>query len=220
MSNENLDLNIKFKDCKEFSAISRLYNNNREDSIVLSELLSTNPELMSFTQTNKDLYTKVFMIMCSNAFEKRITAIFPLILSGEINNIKSEKIDSDLEVKESMSSFLKRNSFNDKFHTLFEWKQKNNKQNNINKMLSMFGDDLKKQIRDEIQKSDKLIEGEKRFIIIGRHRNLLVHKGIYDESLPTNMDLDYIYESYNLALEFMAFVFDMINKIINGGRGG
>jgi len=209
MSDKILDITDKFKKCKEFSSIPKLYEANKEDMYILNKSLEKNPELTSFIQTHTDLYLKVFTIICFNAFEKRITTILPLILSGEINNSENIEIKSDFNEKDYMSSFLKKNSFQMKFHTLFDWNA-----GNVNKLLGMFEKDVKDEIREGIRKSDEIKEGEKSFISIGVSRNKLVHNGIYEEKTHF-IDLEYVYSEYNKALTFVTFLLNKINEILH-----
>ena len=153
--------------------------------------------------------------MCSNAFEKRVTKVLPFILSGEIELIDNKEINFEYSEIEHMTFFFKKNSFDRKFHTLFDW---DSSKLNVNKFLDMFGKDFRVKIRGVIDKDQSMIDGEKAFMVLGRNRNLLVHNGIYEQNLPTEMDLDIIYKSYVSALDFCSKLFSIIYTMINEDR--
>lgn len=213
MNNKILDITDKIKACKEFENVSRLYESNKKDMELLRKSLTTNPDLMSFVQTNTELYIKIFTIICANAFEKIVPVILPLILSGEINKIEKIETISDYKEIYYMSSFLKKNSFKTRFHTLFDW----DVDGNVNKLLGMFGKGFKKRLRKEIDEKEDMCDGEKAFILIGTLRNKLAHEGIYEEKLYHD-SLKKIYEKYQSALNFISFLFNRINQVLHSER--
>lgn len=203
-----------FPKCKEFNAIKRIYEDNKKDSFLLDSVLMNNPELLSFKNNNNIIYNKIFLIMCANAFEKRITKILPSLLSGEIKGNAVNQGIFETTSEKIITLFFKKTAFNKGFHTLFEWEADKNKQNNSNKFLALFGEGYKGIFRKKIDENPTVREGEKSFIILGRYRNLLVHNGIYEQNLPSEMDLGLIYTHFNRAIDFCCFLFEEVELSI------
>lgn len=202
-----------FKRCKEFNTIDEMYKNYCEDEKLIDSIQLDNVEIASFYQDHKRLFTKSFIIMCSNAFEKRMTEFLPKLLSGELK----DKINSDIDFEQStelnfMTIFFERMVFKRGYHTLFEWDNENNP--NANKFILNFGKEFKQQFRDEIdnEENSEYKNGEKLFILIGELRNKLVHVGLYDYELNPDKSVHDYYKEYNEALKFCCFLLEKINE--------
>ncbi|WPA93706.1 hypothetical protein QS795_008090 [Providencia zhijiangensis] len=202
-----------FKDCREFHTIDSMYNDYCEDEKLIETIQRDNVEIVSFYQSHKRLFTKSFVIMCSNAFEKRMTQFLPKLLSGELRS----SIESDSDSIQSgnsnfMTIFFEKMVFKRGYHTLFEWDNERNP--NANKFVSNFGKEFRNQFRSEIdsEENSSYKNGERLFILIGELRNQLVHIGLYDYELDPNKSIHDYYKEYNEALKFCCFLLEKINE--------
>lgn len=126
----------EFRSCAEFEAINEMYTSHISDNRILQTLLPENVELASFYSGYNSLFTKAFAVACGNAFERKLTAELPKILSSE----------NPLAL-----NFLQKQALERKYHTLFEWDQKN-----ANKFFGLFGGDFKKYVQQIIKDNIRL----------------------------------------------------------------
>ncbi len=183
-----------FRNCTEFQAINEMYESHVSDTEILQTLLPENVELASFYSGYNSLFTKAFTVACGNAFERKLTAELPKILSSE----------NPLAL-----NFLQKQALERKYHTLFEWDQKN-----ANKFFGLFGSDFKKYVQNIISNNDILSEQQKSFLELGNLRNLIVHKGIDTYSLTS--DLSTIKKMFDNSLEFTVFFCNSFCEYFHG----
>lgn len=174
---------VEFRECGEFQAINEMYSSHLADNKILGSLLSDYVDLASFYNSYNSLFTKAFTVACGNAFERKLTSQIPTILSS----------DNQLAL-----NFLQKQALDRKYHTLFDWDQKN-----ANKFFGLFGNDFKSFVNDLIQNDDQVKQQQKDFLELGKLRNLIVHKGIDAYSLTS--DLDTIKLKFDNSLEFAVF---------------
>lgn len=184
----------EFRSCAEFEAINEMYTSHISDNRILQTLLPENVELASFYSGYNSLFTKAFAVACGNAFERKLTAELPKILSSE----------NPLAL-----NFLQKQALERKYHTLFEWDQKN-----ANKFFGLFGGDFKKYVQQIIKDNIVLGEQQKSFLELGNLRNLIVHKGIDTYSLTS--DLEVIKKMFDNSLEFAVFFCNSFCEYFNG----
>lgn len=184
----------EFRSCAEFEAINEMYTSHISDNGILQTLLPDNVELASFYSGYNSLFTKAFTVACGNAFERKLTAELPKILSS----------DNPLAL-----NFLQKQALERKYHTLFEWEQKN-----ANKFFGLFGNDFKLYVQQIIKENGILIEQQKSFLELGNLRNLIVHKGIDTYSLTS--DLETIKNKFDNSLEFAVFFCNAFCEYFNG----
>ncbi len=80
-------------------------------------------------------------------------------------------------------TFIEKQALERKFHTMFDWKH-----SNINKFLSLFGSDCKKQVEKLIASDDALTAAMADFIYVNSQRNLLVHNNFASYNLDASLD--------------------------------
>ena len=85
------------------------------------------------------------------------------------------------------------------YHTLFDWESKN-----TNKFWSLFGENTKGKVREQLNSDDHLKAAEQAFIELGRQRNLLVHEN--SAEYDVNTAVGEIYTKYKSACEFVSFI--------------
>ncbi|MCM1960053.1 MULTISPECIES: HEPN domain-containing protein [Acinetobacter] len=172
----------------EFRTIHLMYNNYIQDNKALNILLSDNVDLASFYSGYNNLYTKSFVIACSNSFEKKWLDFLPNFLSG--NNPLTK-------------SFIKTQAVDRKFHTMFDWKNKS-----AGPFYGAFGESFKKYIADQIKSDSNLKLKQDAFLELGQLRNLIVHEGIHNYSLQR--EIQSIYKLFEDSLEYSVFIYDSI----------
>ena len=173
----------EFRNCSEFQAIHDMYESHIADNKILGALLSDYVDLASFYNNYNCLFTKAFTVACGNAFERKLTSQIPSILSS----------DNPLAL-----NFLQKQALDRKYHTLFDWDQKN-----ANKFFGLFGTDFKQFVQKLIECDEQIKQQQKDFLELGKLRNLIVHKGIEAYSLTS--DLDTIKMKFDNSLEFAIF---------------
>ena len=85
------------------------------------------------------------------------------------------------------------------YHTLFDWDK-----NNTNKCWSLFGENTKNKVREQLDENEHLKAAERAFVELGRQRNLLVHENFAEYDVNTTVEE--IYEKYKLACEFVSYI--------------
>lgn len=118
-------------------------------------------------------------------------------------------IDSILQLtqkyeSEKIINLIKMKAISRQYHTYFDWDK-----NNVNKFLSLFGDNFKNNISMELRSNIALNDGAKNFLQLGEKRNILVHENFASASV--DWTIKEIVEKYKKALTFVEYV---SNKII------
>lgn len=108
--------------------------------------------------------------------------------------------------KTEATYFLKNKAINRQYHTFFAWDAKN-----ANKFLSLFGDDFKKKVENEINQDDDLQKAMKAFLEIGQLRNTMVHSNFASFDI-TNKTTDEIFQLYNSSKKFVTFLENKFNQ--------
>ncbi|MGR3976853.1 hypothetical protein FW754_04070 [Acinetobacter sp. 1207_04] len=180
--------NDDYRGSKEFSLIHDMYLDYSEDNKILNSILINHAELTSFYSGYNNLYTKSFLVACSNSFEKKWLDFLPNFLSGDNPLTKN---------------FIRTQAVDRKFHTMFDWKN-----NSAGPFYGAFGEDFKKFIAGKI-KADKYLKSKQdAFLELGKLRNLIVHEGIHNFNLQR--DIKSVYELFNNSLDYSIFIYQSI----------
>lgn len=175
---------------KEFINIKEMYDSYTQDIQDLENLIPT--QLPSFISSYKDMYRKVFIIACANAFERHLCRILPELFS----------------CNSFLQHFIQKQALDRKYHTLFAWKE-----NNANQFYGLFGKEFKKQMGTILEANTAIKEGETSFMAIGRYRNLVAHEGF--DTNPFNEDIDSIKNKFDEALAFYKCLLNELKKSIS-----
>jgi hypothetical protein len=156
--------------------------------------LSQQNQISLVSDLNKH-FRKVLILSAGSYFEDKITAIlfkFAQLKSGDPRIV----------------NFLKKQAIEGKYHTLFDWGEKNNPESpgkNANAFFKLFGDDFKKKAEEDIRTDIKLDESIKAFIEIGHLRNILVHSNFaeyaYEQKTPN--DIFDLFQKAEFFLEYL-----------------
>lgn len=179
---------VFYEKSAEFNTIHLMYSDYIKDNQALNILLTTNVELASLYSGYNNLFTKSFVIACSNSFEKKWLDFLPNFLSGHNPLTKS---------------FIRTQAVDRKFHTMFDWKNKS-----AGPFYGAFGENFKKFIAKKIKADGTLKSQQDAFLELGQLRNLIVHEGIHTYSLQR--DIKSIYELFKDSLKYSVFVYDSI----------
>ena len=134
-------------------------------------------------------FSKTLVVSTASFFEQQITdAVGRLAASTN-----SASVESLIQIK----------AIRRQYHTYFQWDG-----SNANQFLGLFGADFKKEVADEINKSDALKDGCKSFLWLGQERNRLVHGNFV--SAPVDNTPSEIETSYRKALSFVAYLVERI----------
>lgn len=177
------------------SIVDYLYNEYESIVSFLNE--SSQPSLAS--DANK-YFKKVILLSSASFFEHEIQDIIvSYVESSTNNNIK-------------VINLLKKKAISSNYHTFFSWGEKNvpNKPGkNANVFFSMFGDDFKVEVQNDIKDNEGLDKSIKSFLEIGHLRNILVHSNF----AAYNMDNKTPEEIYNLHKQSEMFIDFVRNKL-------
>ena len=157
-----------------------------QDAKDLIHYLNDNGEV-SYATYIDDVYKKILLLSAASFFEKTVIRI----LSDYCKKTSSND--------ERLLQLLENKVFTRQYHTLFNWDGKN-----TNAFWGLFGDELKKAIREKINSDADLIDAERAFLVLGKERNILVHNNLSEHTL--NYTLDEIHNKYDKACVFMDFM--------------
>jgi len=172
--------------------------NEEYKSIVDYLNASVQPSLSS--DVNK-YFKKVIALSSASYFEHQIQEILIEFITRESNS------------NSKVINVFKKKAITMQYHTYFEWGEKDNPDKpgkNANKFFSLFGDDFKKQVENEIKQSSELEISMKAFLEIGHLRNILVHSNFAAYNLE-NKTTDDMYNLYKTGTKFVDFIH---NKLI------
>lgn len=155
----------------------------------LSDYLMDNMEIS--LKSDADMrFAKVLVLACASYFEDRIIAV----LSGYSNFL--------LNGDEKIACLLKMKAFERQYHTLFDWKE-----DNANRFFSHFGESIKNKHKFDISNDPALKYSEKKFMNLGRIRNVLVHSNFASATIDKTHEE--IYAMFNESMKFVIYVEDI-----------
>ena len=146
---------------------------------------------VSFEMYINDTYRKSLLLSAASYFEAQISNA---VHAFSVNASKGNK---------SLVAFVDNKAINRQYHTFFDWKG-----NNANQFLGLFGEDFKKNAKDQI-KEKELENAEREFITLGKERNCLVHQNYIEAQV--NSTFEEIYNRYETACDFVEFIVQILN---------
>lgn len=160
---------------------------------------------ISLLSTYTNTLRKVLILSCGSFFEYELTEMLKQYVKYKTNN------------DEQLINFLEKQAIRQKYHTLFEWgtQDKPDKPSkNINKFLSLFGDNFKESIKNELKNNNDINASKDAFLELGHIRNILVHSNFseYNYDLKTPED---IYDLYSKAKEFIPYIKESLYRDAN-----
>jgi hypothetical protein len=173
------------------SIVDRLY---ADYSDIISFL---NTESQPSLSSDTDKYFKKIIVLSSASF-----------FEHEIQNILIDFIKDKTNGSLRILNFLKKKAIGGNYHTFFAWGEKNNPDKpgkNANVFLSLFGDDFKTEIQNEIKENVKLSESMRAFLEIGHLRNILVHSNFaaYNFDNKTTQEIYILHKESVLFIDFL-----------------
>ncbi len=169
-----------------------------KEIISIQNILNKQKEISLLSDYNNTI-RKVLLLSCGSHFEKEMTEMLKRYVKNATNDYK-------------IVNFLEKQAIYQKYHTLFDWGEKNNPDRpskNINTFLKLFGDDFKNSV---LNINDNDFENAKNaFLEIGHIRNILVHNDFaaysYEQKTPED-----IYKLYEQAKEFIPKIENLLMK--------
>ncbi|MCI9405219.1 MAG: hypothetical protein HFJ22_07365 [Clostridia bacterium] len=175
------------------------------DAQPINNLISEYRELYGFLNKNHQIalaisisnhYKKILLLSCASLYEKYFTENLMEIIKNKTNH-------------ESLSTLFYNKSIKQQYFKFFDWKED---RGNIKGFLSLFGNEVQKNIQAEIDIDSELQEGMNSFLKIGYNRNLLVHENFIVYNLEkTFEEIEYL---HGKAIKFLVFLMDAINRYI------
>lgn len=168
---------------------------------IIDKLFSDYSVLLDYLESNKEIslrndadnnFKKVLLLSIASFFEHEITQILLKFIDKYSNN------------NSVIYSFAKKKAVDRQYHTYFNWDQKN-----ANKFFSLFGDDFRGKIENDLRSNDSLQKSIRDFIEIGSTRNELVHENFANFALDKTSSE--IYERYNSAKLFVDYLSDKLS---------
>ena len=159
----------------------------------VSNSLASQSEITLKSYVDDD-FRKVLILSIASYFEHQILEA----VGGLAESAESRQLEN----------LVKSKAIERQYHTYFDWTTKN-----ANKFLSLFGQDFKSEVSNEIKGDRSLDEGCRSFLQLGNTRNILVHENFAEQDL--DFSLDEIIELYRKSLEFVEF---LSKKILPEGR--
>ncbi|MDR7237319.1 HEPN domain-containing protein [Neobacillus drentensis] len=142
---------------------------------------------VSFQQDMDNKLKKILLVSAASYFETRISEMLVSYFRQKTNN------------NENIVAFLKNKAISRQYHSYFDWERGTN----INKFLSLFGDDFKREVSEEIRNCE-LDSSVRAFLKLGNLRNQLVH--INMAAFNIYLTGEEIYELYKEALKLMDYL--------------
>ena len=177
------------------SIVDRLYAEYIDIITFLNK--GSQPSLSSDT----DKYFKKVILLSSASF-----------FEHEIQNIIITFIKESTNDNLRIINLLKKKAIGGNYHTFFAWGEKNNPNKpgkNANTFFSLFGDDFKTEVQEEIKNDAELSRSVKAFLEIGHLRNILVHSNFAAYNLD-NKTTDEIYALHKSSVLFVDFIGDKL----------
>lgn len=171
----------------ESERIERQYQDSQE----LYEYLIGKGEV-TFAIYINNVYKKVLVLSAASYFES--------VISKQIAEYAANVSGSDKEIV----TLIENKIISRQYHTLFNWDGKN-----TNTFWTLFGEETKGKVREQINSDAKLKGAEIDFIELGKQRNLLVHENFAE--FDVNITIEEIYQKYKSACTFIDYISTVLN---------
>lgn len=159
--------------------IDRQYKNGNE----LIEYLKEHQQI-SLQNEAENNFRKTLLLSVASFFEKEISETVIEFAKSQSNN------------NELVISIIKQKAVNRQYHTYFDWEA-----SNANIFFSLFGDEFKNRMVNEVKNDEKLDNSIKSFLELGRERNKIVHQNLAE--IVIDKTAEEIYNLYKSALYFI-----------------
>jgi hypothetical protein len=157
---------------------------NRQNELISS--LLTHGEL-SLAQDATQMLQKNLPLAAASFFEKHICEV--------ILDYTKEKSNNCVE----LVAFVEKKAINRQYHTMFDWEK-----NNVNKFLSLFGDEFKGRVEREINNDNIIKNAAKNFLEIGYLRNCIIHQNYATYSADKSArEIFELFESAKFFVEYI-----------------
>ena len=178
----------------------------RQEYKDIEQYLADNTQVSMLNDFNKTS-RKVLLLSASSYFEHEVTKV----LKDFVSNISNGD--------ERIINFLQKQAISGKYHQIFDWGSTSDptkSAKNANKFWSLFGEDFRKSIDEEIKDNQNdtpevklskknIRESIEGFLEIGHQRNVLVHSNfaLYNYEQKT---IDEIYDLFKKAEPFVEYL--------------
>lgn len=182
------------------NAIDRLW----EEYLATEDFFKKQKEA-SLLSTYTNTLRKVLILSCGSFFEYELTEMLKQYVKDKTNN------------DEQLINFLEKQAIRQKYHTLFDWgaqDKPNEPSKSINKFLSLFGENFKESINNDLKNNNDINASKDAFLELGHIRNILVHSNFsdYNHELKTPKE---IYELYLKANKFIPYIKENLYRDAN-----
>jgi hypothetical protein len=182
------------------NAIDRLW-----EEYLATEDFFEKQKAASLLSTYTNTLRKVLILSCGSFFEYELTEMLKQYVKDKTNN------------DEQLINFLEKQAIRQKYHTLFDWgaqDKPNEPSKSINKFLSLFGENFKESIKNDLKNNNDINASKDAFLELGHIRNILVHSNFsdYNHELKTPKE---IYELYLKANKFIPYIKENLYRDVN-----
>ncbi|WP_023270162.1 HEPN domain-containing protein [Acinetobacter gyllenbergii] len=181
----------EIKKNSDYLSVINMYEDYKKDDIVLSELIRSESDLISFYTNYNNIFPKLFAVAAANFFEKYICDLIILTFCDQ---------------KSLFSEFISNQALERKYHSMFNWKE-----SNANQFYGLFGETFKEHMKSLLKHNTLMKDNEKEFMFLGKVRNEIVHKGISTYNL--NKTASEINTTFEKSILFITFLFDQIKAM-------
>lgn len=152
----------------------------------MRQILLDNGEVSDAVEL-EDIFIRVLIVSSASQFEKEISdALCTFVTNASRNNAY-------------LVSFLKNKAIARQYHSYFDWTG-----NNTNHFWSLFGGEVKKVIKEELDSNASLKEAERAFLSLGNKRNLLVHNDFITFCMQDSVND--VMQEYHSAKKFINYL--------------
>lgn len=142
---------------------------------------------LSLVQDAEQMLQKNLPLAAASYFEQRVCEILRAFVHSKSGGCTE------------LGSLIELTAIKRQYHTMFEWEA-----NNVNKFLSLFGQEFKKKIAAEIAANAELTKASKDFLEIGNLRNCIVHQN-YATYVMEKSAIE-IFELFKNAVNFVEYL--------------
>jgi len=168
------------------------------DNTIIDKIYSDYSDLLNYLEVRREIS---LMSDADNNFKKVLLLSIASFFEHEITQILLEFIDKRSNNNPQIYSFTKRKAIDRQYHTYFKWEIKKG----ANQFFSLFGDDFKKDIENDLRSNHALEKGVKDFLELGSTRNELVHENFANFTLDkTAKEIYELYKSAGIFIDYLS----------------
>jgi hypothetical protein len=163
---------------------------------IIDSLYKEFTDLLDFLDRSKEISLRSTV---DSTFKKTLALSAASYFEDELRTILARFVDEKSNSNTLLTNFVRNKAISRQYHTFFDWRG-----NNANTFFSLFGDEFKRSVNEDIKTDAELAGAIKDFLDLGNTRNELAHLNF--ANIELNKTAEEVYRQFRQARKFVSFI--------------